>query len=238
MLLMLFNISIGHSEVLFPNSVVSNDIDFITTTDPTIASDLKFSIIAKREMPDKRRDFLFDDNTYVFEARFEDGDELAIWAHSDFSSQFEAEAYARTLLNPLGKLPARMRKGLSRIVLHKGNETAFAEHIGQFFVLYSENIITRLKNHDLEETLFHESVHATLDYTYREDSDWLRAQALDNSFVTKYAKDNPASEDLAETSLFVYTQLKHPGRLPVEVEEWLLNNIPNRTKFIRKIFSE
>lgn len=32
--------------------------------------------------------------------------------------------------------------------------------------LYSDNIRTRIHNHDLEETVFHESVHATLDEKY------------------------------------------------------------------------
>jgi len=189
-------------------------------------------------MPDKRKDELFDNKTYIYDVAFADNTELEIWAHSDFSNQLVAEAYASTLLGPLGRLPKKMRAVLSHIVIQKGNENAFAEHLGHFFVLYSENIITRLKNDDLEETLFHESVHATLDSTYRNTPAWLDAQVQDNHYVTEYARDNPESEDLAETALFVYTQLHYPGRLPNRVEQWLTNHIPNRTRFIRGMFEE
>ena len=238
LMLALLKVSVGGADVLFPNSVVSNDIDFIKNTDHTVESVLEFIAVAEREMPDKRKNNLLDENTFVFEAKFKDGAKLGIWVHSDFSNLQEAKAYARTLLGPLGRLPSRLRNGLSHIVVHKGNESAFAEHLGHFFVLYSENIITRLKQHDLEETLFHESVHATLDAGFKESSEWLQAQRLDNRYVTKYAKDNPTLEDLAETSLFGYTYYKHPGRLPAEVERWLVSNIPNRLKFVSEIFFE
>lgn len=228
----------ANSETLFPNSVVSNDIDFITADDPAALSRLTFTGIAEREMPDRRSDTLIDKHAFTFKVTFSDSTTLDVWAHSDFSGHAEAEPYIRTLLAALGRLPLIMRHTLSYIVLHKGDSGAFAEHLGHFFVLYSDNIITRLKNNDLEETLFHESVHATLDFKHRNSPEWVRAQNADNIFITKYGADNPTIEDLAETALFVYTQMKYPDRLPAHIHQWILENIPNRAKYIREIFTD
>lgn len=228
----------ANCETLFPNSVVSNDIDFIRVNDPTEKSIVKFNGIERKEMPDKRTDELFDDAAFVFDVKFADDTSVGVWVSSKFSNRSEAEKYVQKILAPLGKLPSEMRAHLSHVVIHKGNESASSEHIGRFIMLYSENIITRLENHDLEETVFHESVHATLDFLYSDSLEWLRAQEQDGNHVTDYAMNNPDSEDLAETSLFVYTYLKHPGRLPEYVSDWMLDNIPNRIEFIRTVYGE
>jgi hypothetical protein len=189
-------------------------------------------------MPDKRNDELMDKETFVFEATFSDGSKVEVWAHSSFGSVGQAERYALMLSAPLGKLPPVMRGKLAHVVVHKGDATAFGEAEGNFFVVYSENMETRVRDHDLEETVFHESVHATLEMTYRKNRDWLAAQKADTGFITKYAADNPSLEDLPEAALFVYTMLENPGRLPAEVEAWVKRHMPNRLAFFRGIFSE
>ena len=221
------------ADPLYPNSVVSNNIDFITADDPSAFESLRFHMRDRREMPDKRKDQLFDEGTFVFEAIFSDGTALEIWAHSEFGTTEDAAHYAQMVTDPLGKLPSAMRRGLSHVVINKGDETAFGEDKGHFFVLYSENMDTRVSNHDLEETVFHESVHATLDLHHADGADWLAAQRADNEFITEYAANNPDGEDLAETALFAVTLLKHPGRLPSDVESWMASNIPNRLNYFR-----
>ncbi|SLN29088.1 hypothetical protein TRL7639_01161 [Falsiruegeria litorea R37] len=50
------------AEPLYPNSVVSNDLEFITTSDENAFGCLIFQDRVRAEMPDKRRDeraFLF-----------------------------------------------------------------------------------------------------------------------------------------------------------------------------------
>ncbi|WP_417857812.1 hypothetical protein [Xanthomarina gelatinilytica] len=221
---------------LFKNSIVSTDIDFITDKDPNAFTYLQYIRQSKQEMPDRRNEQLMDENTYVFKAFFSDGNEVEIWVHSAFGSINKAKKYAQMLTGPLGKLPKFMRKKLLHVVIHKGDETAFSESEGHFFVLYSENMKTRISNHDLEETVFHESVHATLDSSYKNNKKWLKAQKDDNVFITKYGESKPNQEDFSETAIFAYTILKYQGRLSSEIEEWVLKNIPNRLSFFRDIF--
>ena len=234
-----FPCSVGLAdEPLFVNSIVSTEFDFITADDPSAFVSLRFLGQGRREMPDKRTDELFADDAYLFEAAFRDDGKVQIWLHPSFGSRGTAQRYAEMLSDPLGKLPELMRGKLSHVVVHKGDETAFAESEGHFFVLYSENMETRVRNHDLEETVFHESVHATLDSKHAKSCAWTSAQAADGAFVTKYAGREPTKEDLAESALFAYTMLKHPGRLPPEVEQWVHDNIPNRLAYLRGVFTE
>lgn len=202
------------SDTLFPNSVVSNDLEFIQSSDQTAFSCLAYKGVQRAEMPDKRSDTLFDNGTYTFVANYTDGTSVGLWANSSFGSQAAALSVVEPVAQAIGKLPTVMRSQLDHVVIHEGDETAFGEAEGHFFVLYSDNIRTRIRNHDLEETVFHESVHATLDARYLRTRAWRNAQQADGAFVTDYAAREPDKEDMAESALFAWTILLHPGRLP------------------------
>lgn len=225
-------------EPLFRNSIVSTDIDFISVDDKSAFQSIRFLGQGRKEMPDKRNDQLMVDRTYTFEARFDDETNVEIWIHPSVETLAKAQRFADMLCDPIGKLPHLMRKRLSHVVVQQGNETAFAESEGHFFVLYTKNMETRIRNRDLEETVFHESVHATLDSNHLKSSGWLAAQKADNQFVTKYAASKPQKEDLAESALFAYTLLKHPGRLAPEMEQWIQSQIPHRLAYLQKLFTD
>ena len=233
------NLVSTRSTPLYPNSVVSNDHDFIHTDDPSDFSSLTY--IGTRdnvEMPDKRKgpqDPLRDDGVYIFEARYSDGTAVGMWAHPDFGSREAAQMSAEPVAEAVGKLPTFMRSTLRHVVIQEGDETAYAEHIGHFFTIYSDNIQTRISNHDLEETVFHESVHATLDYKYRSHNEWQKAQRADGGYITEYAASR-ITEDLAESALFAWAMLMHPGRLPEMVEQQARAIMPNRLAFFEEMF--
>ena len=187
-------------------------------------------------MPDKRSDQLMVDRTFIFTAHYSDGTKVGLWAHPDFKTEESALKSVRPTAEAVGKLPTFMRRTLDHVVIHSGDETAYAESKGHFFNLYSENIKTRIRNHDLEETVFHESVHATLDEKYARSKTWLKAQKADGDFVTKYAKRLPRKEDMAESALFAWAMLKHPGRLPAKIEARARKIMPNRMAFFEKLF--
>ncbi len=223
---------------LFPNSVVSNDIDYILESDPDSFVGLRFIGRQDRETPgDPSGGSLFDTNTFIFEALFSDGETMEIWCHSSFITEEAAREFAEKLGPRMGKLPAFQRNMVNHVVIHNGDRTAFAEIEGQFFVLYSENMNRRISTNDLEETVFHESVHASYQFMYETDPIWTSAQAADPTFVTVFGQENPQLEDLAESALFAFTYLTYPGRLPSDIESWLEENIPNRLEFFGKFYS-
>lgn len=220
---------------LFKNSITSTEFDFISHSDPSSFESISYLGTGRREMPDRRKNTLFDLSTYLFQSSFYDA-KIDIWVHSDFRTKEVALQYAMKLSGPLGKLPYQMRQKLSHVVVQKGDLAAFAEDKGQFFVVYSDNIDIRINNNDFEETVFHESVHATLDFDNVRSTQWKSVQKLDSTFITEYAANFPEREDLAETALFVYTAINNPSRLPVSVVEWMSENIPNKLAYIKRLF--
>ena len=228
-LLLLFQDSIEAQQ--FKNSIASTDFDFITNEDPSTYSKLTFVEKGRAEMPGKHKNELWG-QAFVFDAEFNDNTNVKIFIDAENKDQGSAEKDARRFVHPLGKLPTNLRKGVHRLVVHSGGEkyTAFAD-VG-LIVMYSDNASVRIKNHDLEETIFHESVHAAWDKKHANSEGWVRAQASDNAFATMYAKSKPKREDLAESALFAYTLIHHPKRLPASVEKMLRKTIPARIRFV------
>ena len=236
LLLLISSTALHSQDPLFPNSVVSNNIDFIRDSDSDTFVSLVFLGLADKEMPSSISNELFDEDTFVFEAAFSDGEIIEIWCHSSFITLDAAQEYAEKLCPRLGKLPVFQRNMLNHVVIHNGDAGAFAEIQGQFFVLYSDNMNERISTNDLEETVFHESVHASYQFMYQNHPSWLDAQSSDSTFVTEYGQDNPTLEDMAETAIFAYTLFTFPGRLSLEIEDWLNNNIPHRLEWFRMLY--
>lgn len=223
---------------IYENSVVSNDLDFIKSGDLGAFACIRYEGLTRAEMPDRRSDELFVDDVFIFSAEYTDGTSVGIWVHPDVGTISDARELARQAAEPVGELPTIMRSRLDHVVVHRGDETAFAEDKGRFFVLYSMNMATRIRTHDLQETVFHESVHATLDQPWRDSSRWKNAQRADRGFITHYAEERPGREDLAESALFAWTLLIHPGRLPQWVELLVWQIMPNRMLFFEELFVE
>lgn len=229
--------SVAAAEPLFPNSVVSNDIDFITTSDPAVPGCLRYLGQATQEMAGALdTDELMAPDVHTFEVTFADQSRVGLWVHPSVGTREEAEVVAVLLIGPLGRLPAVMRQRLSHVVIHSGDESAFAEHLGHFFAVYADNVRARISTHDLEETVFHESVHATLEADWAQSDEWRQAQAADGGFITEYAAELPELEDLPESALFAFTYLRHPERLPPEVARGVEAIMPARLAVFETIF--
>jgi len=221
-----------HAQV-YASSVAGTDFDIITAEDPSAFKSLTFSKSARSEMPDKRtEDAPLFQHAFIFEASFADGSKVKIYVDAKFKNKEAAKAEARRYTGPLGRLPAVLRQGVRRLVVHQGgrNTTAFSD-VG-LIVIYSENATRRIATHDLEETIFHEAIHAAWDARYAKSDAWKRAQMADGSFATLYAKSKPTREDLAESALFAYAVLKHPERIPAVDRTRIQKAVPHRIAFI------
>jgi hypothetical protein len=216
---------------LYRSSVVGTEFDFIQADDPDVFERLEDRGEGFPEMPDKRGGASLHQKAFMFVACFEDNTRVHLAIDADFGSVEEARKEALRYTPRLGKLPTTLRNGVDRVVVHKGGKdtTAFSD-VG-LIVLYSENATDRIGTHDLEETVFHESVHAAWDKPYRESPAWLEAQARDGRFVTDYAARNPG-EDLAESALFAYALIHHPDRIPAADAARIRAAIPARIEFV------
>lgn len=192
---------------LFPNSVVSNEIDFIAEDDPSAFQSLSFLGRSRQEMPENPATDLFQDDVYVFEMAFSDGARVRIFADARFDSVAAAQEEVAHFAGPLGKLPSFMRVELSHVVLNIADHGAKAEADANFMMVSTENMAIRRANNDMEETIFHEAVHASLDNTVGSSEAWRAAQESDGAFITEYAGEIPNQEDLAESALFAHTYI-------------------------------
>lgn len=219
----------------FRSSVVATDFDFITEDDPDTFLCLEYKGHGTREMPDKTRDRNLYQLAYIFVAYFNDGTSVDIAVDEAFENEVDSQIEAMRYTSRLGKLPTSLRVGVERLVVHKGttNATAFSDR--GLIVVYSDNASNRISTHDLEETIFHESVHASWDERHAHSKAWRAAQESDGEFVTHYAKSKPDGEDLAESALFAYTLVHHPERIPKEVASEIRALIPHRIDFVRKL---
>lgn len=219
---------------IFPNSVASNDIDFITADDPSVLNCIQFIGKSRQEMPSKLRDGLFMEGVFVVEARYNDGTSVPLWLDPNIGDADTLLLYAEQVGHRIGQLPTLMRAPLRHIVINAGDAAASEEKDGGFFILYTDNIDTRLANHDLSETIFHEAAHVSLQDDWIITNDWDDAVNADSGFITDYAASDPG-EDFAESALFAYTYLRHPERLPPAVKAAVENTILNRVNLFDNI---
>jgi len=222
----------------YSTSIVGTDFDLITDQDPSCFESLTFERLDPRaEMPDKTSDGLFRP-AYVFLSTYSDGTRLHAFVDTRFGSEDDAYQEAMRYVRRLGRLPTALRGGVRRLVIHKSKEetTAFSD-LG-LIVVYSANATKRIADNDLEETLFHESVHASWDSKHANSKGWKRAQFADGTFATMYAKRKPELEDLAESALFAFAVIHHPERLPREDLKRIKRSIPHRILYIEGLIPD
>ena len=229
----------SREEPLYPSSVVGTDFDFIREDDPDVFESLESKGKAEPEMPDKtEKGAPLEKPAWTFVAKFLDGTSIRIAVDVRVGTEEEARKEALRYTPRLGKLPTALRRGVQRIVVHKegkGGEDATAFSDVGLIVLYADNATKRIAKHDLEETIFHESVHAAWDKTHEPSEGWLAAQKKDGQFLTNYAKKNPDQEDLAESALFAYTLVHHPDRIPAKEAAKIKRAIPARIAFVETL---
>ncbi|MCF6231695.1 MAG: hypothetical protein L3J36_01120 [Rhodobacteraceae bacterium] len=218
------------------SSTADTVFDIITVDDPSHFTCLSYTGRTTRQMWDKRVDNEFDFNVYLFTAHFDDSPPFDIIVNPEFGSREAAEAEARRYTRPLGQLPLVLRHGIRQFGIHKGNPT-FSAGAGKIFV-YSDRTTTRIGQNHLEESLLHEAVHATLDRKYRQSDEWIAAQVSDGRFVTRYAASRPEREDMAETALFAYGLIRHPGRIPPVDSRDILAAVPARIAFVKDLLNQ
>ncbi len=219
----------------YSTSIVGTDFDIITDNDPSSFVKLEYQGVRSAEMPDKTSAGELFRKAHILQASFGDKTTIDIAIDSQFETAEAAETEALRYAIRLGKLPRVLRSGVQRLVVHHGKEdtTAFSDQ--GLIVIYSANATKRIETNDLEETLFHESVHAAWDLKYAKSADWKRAQVADGTFATMYAKRKPELEDLAESTLLAFAVIHHVDRLPPKDAERIQRAIPARIQFIERL---
>lgn len=212
--------------------------DLLRPDDPASTYCLADIGVAPGEFYDKDTDqLLFPVQTHFFEARYDDGSMVEIRVHPDLVGEVTAAAQAERIAMPISLLPTELRQDISRVGFLDGESTAQGDGGGEGIHVYAGNVTVREGANRFEETMFHESVHTSLDDDYAASIEWLGAQEADGTFLTEYAASNPETEDLAETSLYAWALLHHPERVSeADAAAWRAA-IPERIAVIDTILS-
>ena len=217
-------------------STADTVFDIIQKDDPTQFVCLNYEGRADREMWDKRIDGERVHSVFLFSAHYRDGPAIDFIFNPEFRTEEAARAEAYRYAYGLGQLPMVFRQGIKQFGIHKGKE-GFHGGPGKIF-MYQEQADLRVSQNKLEESILHESVHASLDALWRDSAEWRAAQIADQAFVTRYAARFPAREDLAESALFAYGLLRYPGRIPPVDSADIIAAMPARLEVLSKILSQ
>ena len=118
----------------------------------------------------------------------------------EFGSAEAARAEVDVYAPVLGRLPAVMLSRATSVQVNAGQEL-FGGNADGSFLIHTGQGAEYLRDGFLEEVLFHEAAHVSLDVDHTDSPDWRAAQAADGEFISTYAREFPDREDVAESVL-------------------------------------
>lgn len=183
------NLSNSSIDPPFAGGTIYIEPNIITSTDPTTFQDITPKGQDYREMYDFRVDAFINNNAYLFDVNFKDGLSLEIQVNSEFENQTKSLLTAEKFAKEIGRLPTDLRRGVKTVWIHKGvcdfggGNNNILIHVGKAAVFEKAGF--------LEEALFHEGCHASLDPVHESSPKWLAAQIADGVFISDHAQKNP-----------------------------------------------
>jgi len=203
------------------------DSGILTIDDPSTLVQVIATGVGSRQMFDRRANngagaFIALD-ALLFNAFYTDGETIEIQVNPEFESS-DALVKANIYGHTIGQLPALLRIDVQTVWIHKGDKP---------FGGGNNNILIHTESPGyhgqwLEETIYHEACHTSLDSRLANSAQWLNAQSLDGEFISTYARDNPAREDVAESCLMHFALRNYPDRISSAARSKIESTIPNR----------
>ena len=167
---------------------------------------------------------------YLFHANYNDGLEIEVQINPEYGSIENAKTQAEKYALVIGRLTTELRKDVKTVWIHKGFEN-FGGGNNNLLIYPEWSVYYYESQGILEETLVHESAHSSLDSYHANNPDWLLAQKLDCNFISDYAKQYPAREDIAESYLTYLAVRYRSDRISPELKTMIESAIPNRIKY-------
>ena len=213
--------------------------DIITSSDPSLFSEIEYKGTGLREMFDRRNGGAWINiEPYLFDTSFSDGLKTEIQINPEFTLD-EATVEANKYAFLIGQLPTALRKDVQTMWIHKGEEAYgggnnnLLVHTGMSEVY--ENWWT---GNVIEETLIHEATHTSIDAYHYPDREtdgaaWIDAVSKDDGcYISKYAKDYPYREDLAELMPLYIAVRYFPDRILGDIRDKILSCNLNRIRYL------
>ena len=146
---------------------------------------------------DRRRGWVTQD-AYLFTAAYTGSAPTEVIVDPEFGSTEAARAQAEYYARVVGQLPRSCRTQVDALWIHGGDQRLGG---GNRSLLIHTGYEAANPGY-LEEALLHECGHTSIDYAWNgaaQKGAWDAAAAADPGFLSTYARDNPQSEDVAES---------------------------------------
>jgi hypothetical protein len=205
--------------------------NLITAEDPSDFVAAEFAGQGQRTMFDRRLNAFVQLDAWLFNAEYREGMTIEFQVNPEFDTQEEAAAEVAFYAPVIGRLPRALRSQVQTSWIHRGDEyfgggnNNLLIHTGAIAQGYIAAGI-------LEETLAHEAVHTSLDAAHGGAPGWLAAQISDGEFISTYARDNPAREDLAESVVPWLATHCESARLQSDIVATARATIPARLAYL------
>lgn len=232
----------GSPQILANDSLYGGTVfispDVLTPASPSDLVSVTYEGSSNKRTFDRRVNAWINQDSHVFEARFECGRErVSVVVNSELSRE-ESEIQAIRFSRIVGQLPFGSRQAIHEIWIHSGNEAAGG---GNNSILIHTEYADKNQPF-LEEVILHESAHTSLDWTFggavhREK--WNAAANADRRFISQYAADYPDREDVAESyGAFVLHEMAGTNPVLRGEAERIASAIPNRINYFRSLGAE
>ena len=204
--------------------------DVLTPGDSSTFTGVAYTGRGQRDIYDRRVAAWITVNAYLFEARYR-GVTLEFQVNPEFGSVDAARAEVDAYAPVLGRLPAVMLSRALKVHVNAGNEPFGGNWRDQSFLIHTGRGADYRRRGFLEEVLFHEAGHVSLDGYHADAAGWRAAQAADAEFISTYARDFPDREDVAESVLPYFALRYRPDRLSASQRTAIREAIPNRIAY-------
>jgi hypothetical protein len=204
--------------------------NIIGASDPSSFKELSDDGEAVRKVFDRRTSAWGEAKVWIFKAVYTDRAEpTEIQVNKEFAAVTKAKALALKYAKAVGQLPACLRRDVQSVTIHDGM---------QLFGGGNRNILIHVRQAEqyekggvLEEALFHEATHTSLDADHATAAAWVAAQKADGGFISTYAADNPVREDVAESFLCYFAAKHRRGRVPGDISAKITKAMPARMAY-------
>lgn len=222
--------------------------DVLTAADPSALSGVAYTGRGERLIFDFRVVEWITVEAYLFEARIA-GRVVEFQVNPEFESEEASREQVDVYAAVLGRLPAVLLSRLDNVHVNAGRPDhpdgirGNPDGIGGPQRVFGGNWFDRSitvhtgwgeeyqRDGFLEEVLFHEGAHVSVDELVKDTPEWRAAQQADGGFVSAYARDNPDREDVAESILPYFAVRFRPERLRPGQRQAIEETIPARLEY-------
>ena len=201
--------------------------DILDASDPTSLESITYAGRGERLIFDRRVNAWITVDAYLFDAQY-DGPDLEFQVNPEFGSVEAARTEVEKYAPVIGRLPTALLSRAAKVHVNAGDELLGGNGYDRSFLIHTDHAARSLDNGFLEEELFHEAGHISMDPAHLDTDGWRTARQSDGVFISDYARDFPDREDVAESILPYFAVRYRPDRLTDAERSAILRAIPNR----------